>query len=353
MTGKGERVIGLRSAGMNNRAIAAEMGMPEPSVRRLISETRGRGKADSAGRLIRAEETMERAMPGFVSAFYANKAAGEIEQRPAAIGAAGRGAAGVGHLSSTARTAAPKPTHLIVPDTQCKPGVPLDHLLWAGKYIRERKPDVVIHLGDHWDFESLSSYDKGKKSFEGRRFLADVEAGNEGLRLLEKGMGSFRPKRKILLRGNHEDRLSRLLELEPYLEGTIGFHQLNDVELGWEVVPFLTPIEVDGITYSHFFPQPLSGRPYSGSIDTMIKNIGFTFTAGHTQGLWWGRRELGNGAVRIGLVAGSYYLHDEIYKGVQGNHHWRGLIVKHEVDPVTGYDPMFVSIGYLQNRYAA
>jgi hypothetical protein len=51
-----------------------------------------------------------------------------------------------------------------------------------------------------------------------------------------------------------------------------------------------------------------------------------------------------------GLVAGSFYIHDEDYKGPQGNEHWRGIIVKHEVENGT-YDPMFVSLNYLCKRY--
>jgi hypothetical protein len=67
-------------------------------------------------------------------------------------------------------------THLIIPDTQAKLGVPTDHLRWIGEYIVERKPDVVIHLGDHADMPSLSSYDVGKRDFEGRRYADDIEA---------------------------------------------------------------------------------------------------------------------------------------------------------------------------------
>ena len=75
-------------------------------------------------------------------------------------------------------------THFIIPDTQAKTGVPTAHLEWCGAYIVDRKPDVVVHLGDHFDGPSLSSYDVGKKSFEGRRYLADVDAANEAFDLL-------------------------------------------------------------------------------------------------------------------------------------------------------------------------
>ena len=75
-------------------------------------------------------------------------------------------------------------SHFVIPDTQCKAGVPLNHLTAAGNYIAEQRPSVVVHIGDHYDMPSLSSYDRGKKSFEGRRYQADIEAGDAGLELL-------------------------------------------------------------------------------------------------------------------------------------------------------------------------
>lgn len=60
--------------------------------------------------------------------------------------------------------------HFVIPDTQVKKGVPIDHMAWIGAAIRDYKPDVVVHLGDHWDFPSLSRYDaKGSLASEGAR----------------------------------------------------------------------------------------------------------------------------------------------------------------------------------------
>ena len=58
--------------------------------------------------------------------------------------------------------------HMVIPDTQVKPGCPIEHLKWAGQYAVDKKPDVIVHIGDHWDMPSLSHYDKGTTSFEGR-----------------------------------------------------------------------------------------------------------------------------------------------------------------------------------------
>lgn len=247
----------------------------------------------------------------------------------------------------------PAVSHLIIPDTQCQPGVDLSHLYWAGRYAADKKPDVIIHLGDNWDMSSLSSYEsKGSKYFEGRRYNDDIAAGNQGLLLFEKGLDGFKPKRKILLRGNHEYRIIKAINADPKLEGLIGYHNFNDVELGWEVVDFLVPIEVDGITYSHYFQSPGNGRPYSGQIDTILKNVGFSFVAGHQQGLKISRRELTNGKVHTGIIAGSFYLHNENYRGPQATNEWRGILVLHEVRD-GNYDLMTVSLDFLRRKYGS
>ncbi|MDG2088118.1 MAG: hypothetical protein P8J68_05185, partial [Arenicellaceae bacterium] len=75
----------------------------------------------------------------------------------------------------------------------------------------------------------------------------------------------------------------------------------------------------------------MTGKPYGGMMETRIKNIGFSFTQGHQQTRKVGERELADGTIQRGLVVGACYLHNEAYKGPQGNSHWRGLIVKHEV----------------------
>jgi hypothetical protein len=110
--------------------------------------------------------------------------------------------------------------HFCLPDTQVKPGVPTDHFDWIGQAIADYKPDVLVHLGDHYDFESLSGY-SSPKDMEGLRYEDDLQAGNDALRRLAKAYGSFRG-RKVLLRGNHEDRLTRALGANPKWAGAIG-----------------------------------------------------------------------------------------------------------------------------------
>lgn len=249
--------------------------------------------------------------------------------------------------------------HIVIPDTQVKPGVPLNHLMWAGKYIAEKKPDVVVHLGDHYDFPSLSQYDKGTLSSEGRRYRDDINAGNLGFKLLTDPITSeisrisknkkrrWNPDLRYLI-GNHEERCERAVQADPVMFGTIGYHEFEHP--GWQRHGFLDPVWIDNICFSHYFANQHSGRPIGGqSIDTRLKTLGHSFVAGHQQTLMFGRRETLAGA-QHGLVAGAYYLHDEKYRGPQSNGEWRGLAVFNDV--VDGsYDLCLVSMDYLCNRY--
>ena len=259
-----------------------------------------------------------------------------------------------------------KPTHsvhVVIPDTQAKAGVPTDHLHWIGQYIVDEFRDTnvkIIHLGDHADMPSLSMYDKGKKSMEGRRYKEDIEAANFAWSVLESPLKklnqtrartrhkSWKPERYILL-GNHEDRINRAVNSDAQLEDVISTNDLDYERSGWKVTPFLEILWLDGVAYSHYFYNPMTGKPLGGNVEARLKSIGHSFTMGHQQTLAYGLRFVA-GKSQHGLVAGSWYLHDEDYKGPQGNAHWRGIIVKHEVRDGS-YDPMFVSLDYLCRRY--
>lgn len=142
--------------------------------------------------------------------------------------------------------------HFVLPDVQAKPGVPLNHLSAAGKYIVEKRPDVIVCLGDFADMASLSSYDRGKRSFEGRRYVKDIDTAHHAMDLLLgpvwKARG-YKPKLVMTL-GNHEDRITRAVDNDAVLEGKIGLDDLGYTEYGWEVHDFLESVKIDGVFYS-------------------------------------------------------------------------------------------------------
>ena len=245
------------------------------------------------------------------------------------------------------------PMHIAIPDIQAKAGVPLNHCDWIGRYITEKQPHVVINLGDLADMPSLSSYDRGKQDFEGRRFERDVAAAhmaNELLTTPQWDAGDWDNTEWHMTVGNHENRIARFAADNPEMAGFVDIERLEYDYYYDHVHPFLAPVTLDGVTYAHYFYNPMSGRALGGMMATRLKTVGFSFTMGHQQGADYAMRTLNNGTRQHGLVAGSCYLHHEKYLGPQAADHWNGIILKYNV--VGGnYDITFVSLDSLCRRY--
>lgn len=244
------------------------------------------------------------------------------------------------------------PTHIVIGDLQVKPGVDTRNLDWIGSFIADEfaghRNVKLKAIGDGADMESLSLYDRGKKEMEGRRFIADVDCFNEAWARLD----AYIPKEPTWTYdyyfGNHEYRIVWAASENPQLDGLLSLALLDTKQ--WRRHEFLSVHEDDGVNYSHYFHPVQSGRPYSGSnIELRLQKIGRSFTMGHQQGLLHGVRNV-LGTLQHGLVIGSSYLHDEEYLGFQGNNHWRGIVVCHQVEN-GDYDPQFISLDYLCRRY--
>lgn len=240
----------------------------------------------------------------------------------------------------------------IIADTQCKPGEDLHYMSCLGKFLADKQPDVIVHIGDHYDAPSLSSYDKGKKSFEGRRLLKDLQAGYEGMELL---LGPVRAKagynpRLVFCVGNHEDRFDRLSRDMPELDGFVGVDLLKLEEFGWEVYPYLKPVNIGGIHFVHYLANPFTGKPYGGTALSQLKSVGTSFVVGHKQLLDVAMLPTLDGKMRIGIINGACYPFEEAYKGFQGNNHFRGVTMLNEVKDGFGL-PSFASLDYIMRKY--
>jgi hypothetical protein len=238
----------------------------------------------------------------------------------------------------------------IIPDAQVKPGINLDHLTAAGEYAARKHPDVIVCIGDFADMESLSSYDIGKRCFEGRTYRADVDAATAGMKAFmtpvrrEMKASGWNP-RLVFTLGNHEDRITRAIELDRKLEGTISLTDLGYEKWGWEVHSFLEVVDIHGVMFSHYFTSGVMGRPITTAA-AIISKKHQSCVAGHQQGRMVAYGTKADGTQMTAIICGSCYLHEEKFLGTQGNKHWRGFVMLHEV--VNGAsDEMFVSTNYI------
>lgn len=245
---------------------------------------------------------------------------------------------------------------LIVPDAHARPGVSNRRFDWLGQYVAETRPDIIMQMGDWWDFPSLSSYDKGKACFEGRRFKADVEAGLEAHGVLDLRLRPLKRRyspRKVQLLGNHEERISRLVQATPELEGTISYECLR--YKGWEQHGYLEAIDVEGFLFSHYFTSGVMGRPIGGESHarTLLLKQHQSCVQGHSH--LWDFKELtrADGTKMQAFVTGCFIDPEQVeaYAGPAQKLWWSGLTLLKGAEG--GHAGSFerVSTADLQRRY--
>jgi hypothetical protein len=246
-------------------------------------------------------------------------------------------------------------THLIIPDPHSAPDEDLTRFTNLGKLIASVKPDTVICIGDWADMPSLCSYDKGTKGFEGRRYKKDIEASCQAQELMFKPIKEAKKKlpRFIMTTGNHDyGRIEKAIEKDPVLDGTISVDDLQYKDYGWETFPFLHPIEVDGVYYSHYFPTGVMGRATSGEHQayTLLTKQFVSCTQGHTHTRDFAERTCPDGRRVLGLVTGCYIDRVHHYAGEANKMWWSGVVIKRNVSQGF-YDFEFISTERIKNEF--
>jgi len=251
------------------------------------------------------------------------------------------------------------PNILVIPDMQVKKGVPMAHINHIGQFIANKRPTHIVNIGDWADMPSLSFYDKGKMSFEGRRYNDDIEASKLAMDILLKPLADLQAKQKrskvkvykpkmILTLGNHEDRITRAVENDAILEGVISIEDL-EYEKDWEVIPFGEFTTIAGVDFSHYFTSGTMGRPVSSPRALVIQKLNSS-VMGHVQNMDINWKYKSNGKRVIGLFVGTAYKHHEAYLKPQGNVHWRGIHMLYNVND-GDFDHHSIPLDYLERRY--
>ena len=248
---------------------------------------------------------------------------------------------------------------MVIGDPHAKPGVSNRRFTWLGRMARDRKPDIIIDIGDWNDMESLCSYDKGKQCYEGRRYIHDIEAGREARKLFDAEYKRNKKGYKPVLHslgGNHDEgRISKTLEMEPELRGAIGFHDLAREEFGWQVTPFKQVLQIERVSFCHFFASGVMGRPMGGEhpAATMIKKLFVSAIAGHSHLLAFSTRTNGFGEKLCAAQVGCYMDPDqyEDYAGPQVNEMWRSGIAMLNNVQGSSFDFEWVDIERIAEKY--
>lgn len=246
---------------------------------------------------------------------------------------------------------------IVIPDTQAAPGRTTKHLVALSRYIAAKQFDLIVHIGDLCDFPSLSSYDKGKAVFEGRRLAKDWESFQTTVDCIEGAWtGKKYNPRRIYCEGNHEARVQRAENTSPELIGSLPNPCAYMTERGWESYPFLTVAKAEGVLFSHLFPKTLTGRVTNTSIkygansaNHQIRANMKSCVAGHRPGIDIAMMPGATGML-VGVIAGSFYPWKETYNGPTGDEAWRGVVVLNRLKNGQ-YDPCLVSLQYLMESF--
>jgi hypothetical protein len=231
---------------------------------------------------------------------------------------------------------------LVIGDAHAKPDTDLSRFTWLGRMVVDEQPDYIIDMGDWEDMPSLSSYDMGKMSYEGRRYKRDLESAWEGRKLFNSPIADYNQRKKsnkerqyrptkIALGGNHfERRVNRAIELAPMLEGTISVNDNYCEEYGWDYVPFLEPITIEGFTFNHYFQGNGTSNPIAMGkypAQTLLREKHTSCVMGHNH-LLDVSTDINAREERIwGFSAGCYFEHWEDYAGRNNARWWRGILI--------------------------
>lgn len=249
--------------------------------------------------------------------------------------------------------------HLVISDAHASPSHNNDRADLLGKLLLDLRPDVVINLGDIADMGSLSSYDRGTKGFIGRTYKADIASANDFLDRLWHPIKNAKRRRPrfVSFVGNHEHRITKAINIQPELEGTISVADIDFKGYRSEVVDYegLYPgtLDIDGVSYAHFMVSGIMGRPIGGErhASSLITKKLQSCTVGHSHVFDFHLRPKVDGTKACALVMPCAMDYHAEWAGQAGKMWSNGIVIKRNVAGGV-YDMEFVSMERLKKVYS-
>ena len=253
---------------------------------------------------------------------------------------------------------------LVVGDCHVSTEEDLSRFDYANELIMEKRPDIIVLMGDFVTLNCLSFWDKDKRQrMEGRRYHEEIANANKALDMMFHGLyeekNRLRKNKKklyipdiIYLEGNHEDRLNRYLEVDPIFQGQVGIAQdLRLVERAISWIDYRDYYYYNGIGFTHIphnAVRPVSGKYHVfKAMDCTIQSVVY----GHTHKLETACRHV-PGMVHLQQVlsCGGYFDEDEEYTNGMLTNYWKGLILLNNYKEGR-FDMETYSLGRLRRMY--
>ncbi len=222
---------------------------------------------------------------------------------------------------------------LVLPDAHAHPEYDNRRFDKLNRFIKDYGPSHIVCLGDFADCPSLSSYDKGKRGFEGRRYSKDIAVTKDAMSRMMKGV---KCRNLTMLLGNHEDRINRATSNQAELDGTISPQDLGYEKHGWTVYPYKSEVNVGGYLIAHNFftrmGQPMGGKFLARSLLNELKCsaiVGHSHLKDYATGI---RRDSGR---RIESIVAGHFAHpdmkEESWAKGTASEWWQGVVCLEEV----------------------
>lgn len=139
--------------------------------------------------------------------------------------------------------------HVPVHDEQC-----INAVL---RYAETVEWDLCVMLGDYQDFDFISRFSQDSlRKLEGKRFVKEYEAGNKLLDRIQSSVRKKNPQADIaILEGNHDFRVSAVLDRNPGYEGLIEMERNLHFEerniLWWKYWTHKVPLQIGKLLAIH------------------------------------------------------------------------------------------------------
>lgn len=182
----------------------------------------------------------------------------------------------------------------------------------AARFAIRQRPDVILWIGDHWDMSSLPKAAKSRggvgrpANVRKTTFIQDIEAGRQAiLDFLDeinrynrrasrncRKWSIYKP-RMVFCLGNHEMRIDESgATFEEYVDLINVKTWITDwlAARGFEVFPFLEPVEINAVFFAHFYESGLMGKAVA--IGNAMRQIGRSAVWGHTHAMAYLERQI-------------------------------------------------------------
>lgn len=217
---------------------------------------------------------------------------------------------------------------LVVGDAHVDDSQNLKRFGLANKLIKAEKPDALVIIGDFLSMNCLSEWDRNKRAkMENKRYDNEIKAGNLALDRLLAGV----PKMQLeFIEGNHEERLTRYLDIDPTFAGRVGIPA--DLALkarGFVWTPYKQVRTINGISFTHI---PCSGNGKAignpNVAQKALKLFHNSVVFGHTHTLdHAAEHRHGSPHLNQALSVGCFFEHVDEYAVGSKTDYWRGLVL--------------------------